>query len=92
MSDAEEISDTVSFEIGWLEIFWVIAGLVLIFQIWPNFYVVPAHFVFDAICTFFVKFGSLLSPFDVRKWGWRSYLVANGIAFVVLAIIRIRSR
>jgi glucose-6-phosphate-specific signal transduction histidine kinase len=91
MSHAEEIEDKAAVEIGWLEIFLVVAGLLLVLQVWPNFYVVPARAIFAGICFVFAKTCVILAPLDVRQWGWRSYAVANLIAFIALAIARFRS-
>jgi len=76
MSPTEEIEDDGAIEISWLEIFLALAGLTLAFQLWPNVFFKTGDLVYDTL--------------DLTRWGWRSYLVANVLAFVALATIRLR--
>ncbi|HEX4144295.1 MAG TPA: hypothetical protein VHY91_12365 [Pirellulales bacterium] len=79
MSHVEEVDEELgesAFEISWLEILLVVAGLALTFQIWPNFYFKSADVIYDSL--------------DLTTWGWRSYAVANVVAFIALAAIRLR--
>ena len=79
MSRADSIDrdiDDERLEISWLEIVLVIAALSLTFQLWPAFYFKTADIIYDTL--------------DFRQWTWRTYLVVNVLAFVALAVIRVR--
>jgi hypothetical protein len=76
MSQIEQMNDEPTLEISWMEIFLFMAGLSLIFQIWPKLFFKTADIIYDSL--------------DLTTWGWKSYAMVNVLAFIALAVIRIR--
>jgi hypothetical protein len=75
-ADGIDDGDERAIEISWSGICLVIAALSLTFQLWPTFYFKSADIVYDSL--------------DLTKWGWRSYAVINTLAFIALAVLRVR--
>jgi hypothetical protein len=76
MSHVEQMNDEPVFEISWLEICLVMAGLSLTFQIWPKVFFKTADIIYDSL--------------DLTTWGWKGYAMVNVLAFIALAVIRFR--
>ena len=81
MSRVDEARDEQIVEITWLEIALVVGVVALMVQLFPTMISTSADIVW-------IPLRFLFNLCDIRQWTWRSYAVANVLAFVSLGVMR----